>query len=153
LRRGSNIREQKQPDPLVQLNEHIELRGDLVVVVLRPSQPRQRGFLRRPTSSAICVARRELSADLLEARWMLIAQAQHTIPRAFLVLLLFWLTMLHISFGLLAPRNSTAVTMLLIRALSVSGAMFFILEMYQPLDGMINVSSAPLRKALELLGR
>jgi len=95
----------------------------------------------------------KLSADLLEARWMLIAQAQHTIPRAFLVVLLFWLTMLHISFGLLAPRNSTAVTMLLISALSVSGAMFLILEMYQPLDGMIKVSSAPLGKALELLGR
>jgi uncharacterized protein YneF (UPF0154 family) len=95
----------------------------------------------------------KLSADLLEARWMLIAQAQHTIPRAFLVVLLFWLTILHISFGLLAPRNSTAITMLLISALSVSGAMFLILEMYQPLDGMIKVSSAPLRKALELLGR
>jgi hypothetical protein len=43
--------------------------------------------------------------------------------------------------------------MLFISALSVSGAMFLILEMYQPLDGMIKVSSAPLRKALELLGR
>jgi hypothetical protein len=95
----------------------------------------------------------KLSGDLLEVRWMLIAQAQHTIPRAFLVVLLFWLTILHISFGLLAPRNSTAITMLLISALSVSGAMFLILEMYQPLGGMIKVSSAPLRKALELLGR
>jgi uncharacterized protein YneF (UPF0154 family) len=95
----------------------------------------------------------KLSGDLLEARWMLIAQAQHTIPRAFLVVLLFWLKILHISFGLLAPRNATAITMLLISALSVSGAMFLILEMYQPLDGMIKVSSAPLRKALELLGR
>jgi hypothetical protein len=56
-------------------------------------------------------------------------------------------------FGLLAPRNATAITMLFISALSVSGAMFLILEMHQPLDGMIKVSSAPLRKALELLGR
>ena len=95
----------------------------------------------------------KFSGDMLEARWLLIAQAQHTIPRAFLVVLLFWLTILHISFGMLAPRNSTAITVLLISALSVSGAMFLILEMYQPLDGMIKVSSAPLRKALELLGR
>lgn len=95
----------------------------------------------------------KLSGDLLEARWMLIAQAQHTIPRVFLVVLLFWLTMLHISFGLLAPRNATAITMLFISALSVSAATFLILEMYQPLDGMIKVSSAPLRKALELVGR
>jgi protein-S-isoprenylcysteine O-methyltransferase Ste14 len=95
----------------------------------------------------------KFSGDMLEARWLLIAQAQHTIPRAFLVVLLFWLTILHISFGMLAPRNSTAITVLLISALSVSGAIFLILEMYQPLDGMIKVSSAPLRKALELLGR
>jgi uncharacterized protein YneF (UPF0154 family) len=95
----------------------------------------------------------KLSGDLLETRWMLIAQAQHTIPRAFLFVLLFWLTMLHISFGLLAPRNGTAITVLLISALSVSGAIFLILEMYQPLNGMIKVSSAPLRKALELIGR
>ena len=95
----------------------------------------------------------KLSGDMLEARWLLISQAQHTIPMTFLVVLLFWLTMLHISFGLLAPRNATAITMLFISALSVSGAMFLILEMYQPLDGMIKVSNAPLRKALELLGR
>lgn len=95
----------------------------------------------------------KLSGDLLEARWLLIAQAQHSIPKIFLVVLLFWLTMLHISFGLLAPRNATAITVLLISAVSVSGAMFLILEMNQPLGGMIKVSSAPLRKALEHLGR
>ena len=95
----------------------------------------------------------KLSGEMLEARWLLIAQAQHTIPTTFLVVLLFWLTMLHIGFGLLAPRNATVITALVISALSVSGAMFLILEMYQPLNGMIKVSNAPLRKALELLGR
>jgi uncharacterized protein YneF (UPF0154 family) len=95
----------------------------------------------------------KLSGEMLEARWLVIAQAQHEIPRTFLVVLLFWLTILHISFGLLAPRNATAITMLLVSALSVSGAIFLILEMYQPLDGMIKVSSAPLRKALELWGK
>jgi hypothetical protein len=95
----------------------------------------------------------KLSGDMLEARWLVIAQAQHQIPRTFLVVLLFWLTILHISFGLLAPRNATAISMLLVSALSVSGAIFLILEMYQPLNGMIKVSSAPLRKALELQGK
>jgi CHASE3 domain sensor protein len=94
----------------------------------------------------------KLSGEMLEARWLVIAQAQHAIPRAFLVVLLFWLVILHISFGLLAPRNATAISMLLVSALSVSGAIFLILEMYQPLNGMIKVSSAPLRKALELPG-
>jgi Protein of unknown function (DUF4239) len=91
--------------------------------------------------------------DMLETRWLLIAESQRTIPMTFLVVLLFWLTMLHISFGLLAPRNGTVITVLLISALSVSGALFLILEMSHPLDGMLKVSSAPLRKALEHLGR
>lgn len=95
----------------------------------------------------------KLSGEMLEARWLLIAQAQHAIPITFLVVLLFWLTMLHISFGLLAPRNTTVITVLLISALSVSGAMFLILEMNRPLDGMIKVSSAPLHKALKHVGR
>jgi hypothetical protein len=95
----------------------------------------------------------KLGGDMLEARWLLIAQSQRELPMTFVVVLLFWLTMLHISFGLLAPRNSTVITILLISALSVSGAMFIILEMDHPLDGMIKVSSAPLRKALELLDR
>ena len=95
----------------------------------------------------------KLSGEMLEARWLLIAQAQHEIPMTFLVVLLFWLTMLHIGFGLLAPRNATVIAALVISALSVSGAMFLILEMYQPLNGMIKVSSAPFRKALEHLGR
>jgi len=95
----------------------------------------------------------QLSGDMLEARWLLIAQAQHALPMTFIVVLLFWLTMLHISFGLLAPRNATVITVLLISALSVSGAILIILEMNNPLQGMIKVSSAPLRKALEHLGQ
>jgi len=96
---------------------------------------------------------KKLSGEMLEARWLLIAQAQHALPATFLVVLLFWLTVLHVGFGLLAARNATVISALMISALSVSGAMFLILEMYQPLDGMIKVSNAPLRKALELLGR
>ena len=90
---------------------------------------------------------------MLHARWLLIEQAQGTLPVLFIVMLLFWLTMLHIGFGLFAARNATVITVLLISALSVSGAIFLILEMNHPLDGMIKVSSAPLHKALEHLGR
>ena len=95
----------------------------------------------------------KLNGDMLETRWLLIAQSQRAIPMTFLVVLLFWLTMLHMGFGLLATRNGTVITVLLISALSVSGAIFLILEMSRPLDGMLKVSSAPLRKALEHLGR
>ena len=95
----------------------------------------------------------QISSDLLQARWLLIEQAQSVLPLLFLVMLLFWLTMLHLSFGLFAPRNATVITVLLISALSVSGALFIILEMNHPLQGRIKASSAPLHKALEHLGQ
>jgi hypothetical protein len=95
----------------------------------------------------------QITGDMLQARWVLIEQAQSGLPMPFLVVLLFWLTMLHLSFGLFAPRNWTVITVLLISALSVSGAIFIILEMNHPLQGMIKVSSAPMRKALEHLGQ
>jgi len=63
------------------------------------------------------------------------------------------LTMLHLSFGLFAPRNATVLLVLLVCALSVSGAIFLILEMNHPLSGFIKVSGAPMLKALEHLGR
>src|SRR5467141_550937 len=95
----------------------------------------------------------QISGDMLQARWLLIEQAQSGLPMPFLVVLLFWLTMLHLSFGLFAPRNATVIIVLLIGAMSVSGAVFIILEMNHPLRGMIKVSSAPMRKALEHLGQ
>jgi hypothetical protein len=93
-----------------------------------------------------------LLTDLRQSRWVLIQRSQRVIPVPFLVVLLFWLTMLHISFGLFAPRNATVITVLFVSALSVSGAVFIILDMTHPLEGVITVSGEPMRKALELLG-
>ena len=95
----------------------------------------------------------QICGELLQFRWLLIEQMQNALPLPFLVMLVFWLTMLHLSFGLFAPRNATVIIVLLVCALSVSGAVFLILEMNHPLSGFIKVSSAPLLKALEHLGQ
>jgi hypothetical protein len=95
----------------------------------------------------------QIGADMMQSRWMLIEQSQTNLPRIFLVVLTFWLTVLFAQFGLLAPRNLTAKTALFICALSVSGAIYLILELNNPLEGTIKVSSAPLHKALALIGK
>ena len=95
----------------------------------------------------------QIGADMMQSRWMLIEQSQTTLPMIFLVVLTFWLTVLFAQFGLLAPRNLTAKTALFICALSVSGAIYLILELNNPLEGTIKVSSAPLHKALSLIGK
>jgi hypothetical protein len=70
-----------------------------------------------------------------------------------LVVLTFWVTALFVSFGLFAPFNTTTIASLFVSALSVSGAIFLILEMYTPYAGLIQISSAPLRAALAQLGQ
>ena len=61
-------------------------------------------------------------------------------------------SILFISFGLYAPTNGTVVASLLISALSVSCAIFLILELYTPYRGLIKISSATLNAALAQLG-
>ena len=96
---------------------------------------------------------RQLTADLAQTRWLLIEASQTEPPVPFIVVLLFWLTMLFTTFGLFAPRNGTVLTVLFVCACSVSAAVFLILELNRPLTGLIKVSNAPLLKALEHLGR
>ena len=64
----------------------------------------------------------QISGELSQFRWLLIEQTQNALPTPFLVMLIFWLTMLHLNFGLFAPRNATVIIVLFICALSVSGA-------------------------------
>lgn len=109
-----------------------------------------------PTTDAqrqLYATAQQLLSDLRQSRWVLIQREQRVIPLPFLVVLLFWLTVLHISFGLFAPRNPTVITVLFVSALSVSGAIFIVLDMTHPLQGVITVSGEPMRKTLELLGQ
>lgn len=91
--------------------------------------------------------------ELMQDRWLTLAQSVSTLPRPFFGMMIFWLTALNITYGLFAPRNGTVVAVLLACALAVSGALFLIVEMNRPLDGIIKVPSQPLRKAMEFLGK
>ena len=95
---------------------------------------------------------RQISDDIWQKRLLMLEEQQEPVTPVFLVLLVFWLTMLFLSIGLFAPGNGTVFAVLLVCALSVASAVFLILEMSHPLDGLIKVSDAPLLKALELIG-
>jgi len=94
----------------------------------------------------------QIAGDILQSRWLLFEQRQASLPPALLVVTLFWLSMLNFIYGLFAPRNHTVVAVLLACSLSISGAIFLIIEMGSPLDGFIKVSSAPMRRALQDIG-
>jgi hypothetical protein len=89
-----------------------------------------------------------------QTRWLLFEQqAGSSIPMPFLVVLVFWLSVIFASFGLYAPRNSTVVATLCVCALSIAGAIFLILELDRPFEGVIRISSAPLQSAITQLGQ
>lgn len=94
-----------------------------------------------------------ITADLGQMRWLLFEQAGTSISQPLLIVVVLWLAIIFGSVGLFAPWNSTVVIALMLAALSVSGAIFLILELDQPFGGVIQISSASMRNALEHLGR
>jgi hypothetical protein len=94
-----------------------------------------------------------IAIDLGKTRWLLFEQGSSSVSIPLLVVLVFWFAVIFSSFGLFAPRNATTLITLFLCALSVAAAIFLILEMYAPFQGTIQVSSAPLRSALEHLGK
>jgi hypothetical protein len=85
----------------------------------------------------------------LELRWRLIETAQSTVSWPLLFLMTSWLVMIFAVFGLSSPRNRVIYATIFLCALSVSSAVFLILELDSPLTGWIIVSSEPLRDALQ----
>ncbi len=127
---------------LEQGNELPRIRDALAA--LTPSSDGQRQLLAQA---------QQILDDVTQSRWVVIEEAQVGLPPALLVILVFWMAVLFCSFGLFAPRNATTCLSLLVCSIAMAGAIFLMLEMNQPLDGFIKVSSAPLRKAVELMGR
>jgi hypothetical protein len=94
-----------------------------------------------------------LALNLAQVRWLMYEQTGSSISAPLLVLLVFWFTITFIGFGLFTPSNTTAIVALALCALAVSGAVFVMLEMYTPFQGLVQIPSAPLRDALAHLGR
>jgi hypothetical protein len=94
----------------------------------------------------------QIGGDLVEGRRLLAAQNEGSVPGPFLVTLVFWLTVLFTGFGLFAPRHGTVVVAMLVCAVSLSAAIFLILEMDRPFEGFITVSPEPMQSALAHMG-
>jgi hypothetical protein len=92
-----------------------------------------------------------LTSDMAEVPWLLIEQNVLGIPVPVLVVVLFWLCLLFMSFGLFAPTNVTVTVVLFLCALAVAAAIQTILDLSRPFEGVIRVSDQPLRHALDVI--
>ena len=95
----------------------------------------------------------KIGTDTAQARWLLFSQRTSSIPMPLLVAMVVWLALIVGSFGLCAPQNAVAVVTLLACSVVTSSALFLILELDQPLEGLIRIPSDALRNALSQLGR
>lgn len=111
---------------------------------LAPKTEAQRNLQAQAVKTAI---------DIGQIRWLLIAQKTSAVSLPFLIVVLFWLTITFLSFGLYAPKNGVVFITLFLCALSVAGALFLVLELDHPFDGFIQISSEPIRNALGQLGK
>jgi FtsH-binding integral membrane protein len=93
-----------------------------------------------------------LLGELRQATWLAFIQSDsNSLSMPLLVVLVSWLVVIFVSFGLMAPPNPTVIITLLIGSLAVSGAILIIMEMYSPFSGILRISSAPMQDALSRL--
>jgi hypothetical protein len=78
----------------------------------------------------------------------LFAQTGNSIPMPFLIILIFWLSAIFVSFTLFSQTNLIVMASLFVCALSFAGAIFLVLELDSPFTGLLGISSTTLRTAL-----
>lgn len=138
--------ENSQP---VQLDPH-ETRTQAIydkILSLRPRDDAQRSLQAQALSVAF---------NLVQTRWLMFVQEIRSIPLTFVIVLavlVFWLSSIFFSFGLYAPPNATVIVTMFLSALAVSAAIFLIVELNRPFDGLLRIPSTPLHTALDYLGK
>jgi hypothetical protein len=86
--------------------------------------------------------------EAAQIRLQLFAQTGGSIPVPFLVILVFWLCAIFLSFTLFARTNLIVMAALFVGALSFACAIFLVLELDDPFTGLMGISSIILRSAL-----
>jgi hypothetical protein len=94
-----------------------------------------------------------LAQDIASTRLLIHEQRTTTFPVPLAAILLCWLVVLFVGFGLFAPVNATVVGALGIGAVSVAAAMWLMLSMSHPYGGLMGVSDRPLRLAVAQIGQ
>jgi hypothetical protein len=95
----------------------------------------------------------EISESLLASRWLIVTDTRGSVPTVLLAIVVFWLSISFVSFGLFAPPNGTVLAILFLCAVSVAAAVFLILELDDPLAGLVRISPEPLRYAVAHMGQ
>jgi hypothetical protein len=95
----------------------------------------------------------QIADEVGSMRLLVFEQVGNSLNWPFMVILVFWVSVLFLGFGLLADRNGTVAVTLLVGALAIASAAFLILEMNQPYGGLLHLSDRPMRQAIAQISR
>jgi uncharacterized membrane protein (DUF485 family) len=95
----------------------------------------------------------QIAQNLAQTRLLMFEQVGSSFAWPFLTVLVFWVCMLFLGFGLLARFNPILLAAQFIGAVSVAGAIFLILELSSPYKGFMRISDAPVRDALTIIDK
>ena len=101
-----------------------------------------------PLHHAIAAACISDYADVVRSRWAVIEGIHGAISTPFYWVLVFWMLILFVCFGLRAPPNALNLTIIAMCAVSVSTAIFVIHALDFPYGGAFGVPSDSMRHAL-----
>ena len=87
--------------------------------------------------------------DLKQNSRLLAIQIGARTPHFFLIVVIFWLSVLFFSYAVFAPPNAAVVIAFAVAAFSIAAAVNLIVDMEHPFAGYIKVSPAPMQEALK----
>jgi hypothetical protein len=87
-------------------------------------------------------------SDLIKSRWAVIDGARGSISTPFYWVLALWLVILFASLGLCAPFDGLAVIIVTLCAVSVTVAVYVIVDLDLPYGGLFGIPSTSMRHAL-----
>lgn len=90
-----------------------------------------------------------LMGVVLKERWRVVEAAEGTLSTPFLIVLVFWLVVIFLCFGLSAPFNHLSFMVTALSGLALASALFVIIDLYVPFTGFFTVSSLPMHQALK----
>lgn len=81
-------------------------------------------------------------------RWHVIELSQSKVSGIFVGVLVMWLAITFVTFGLVSPNTTLVHVTVFLAAFAVSASLYLIMDLYTPLGGFITVSGRPFQDAL-----
>lgn len=107
---------------------------------------------KNPSQTSVKGIAINLALELGRTRWLIYEGLASSVSLPLLAILVFWFCVTFCGIGIFAPRNGTTLVGLALCAIAISGAIYLIVAMYSPFEGLIQIPSTALRDTIALLG-